>query len=170
MAASVRLITEGALSSFADLVYSRQKSLYRLWIISPWIGIGDEGDPPVLRMLDALRAKQPSMIVVTRKPDSAWHLTAVQRLSRQRNCQVYCCPDLHTKLYIAECDDFQAAVLGSPNLTPAGNRRNKELAVEFRALQGGARRDVWQIIDDLRAYAWELRSLQNVRLMEGLHG
>lgn len=167
MAAAVRLIAEGALSSFADLVYSRQRSLYKLWIISPWIGVGDEGDTPVLRMIDALKTRKPSTIVVTRKPDTAWHFSAVRRLAQQPNCQVYTCPDLHTKLYIAECDGFRAAVLGSPNLTPAGDRRNKELAVEFRASQGGVRSDVWQVIRDLRTYASELRSLDRVRLLEG---
>jgi hypothetical protein len=166
MTTSVKLITQGALSRFADLVYAKQNSLYKLWIVSPWIGVESDGDPPVLRMLDALKARNPSMIVVTRKPDSAWHLAAVQRLATQRNSQVYYCPDLHTKLYIAECNDFRAAILGSPNLTPAGNARNKELAVEFRALQGGLRHDVWRLIGDLRSYASDLRSLKNVTLLE----
>lgn len=162
---NVRLITERPLSRFTDLLQAKRKSLYRLWIVSPWIGEDEEDECVVDRLATIVSSKRTDLFVITRKPEHDWHSKAVARLHALKNVQVWTCPSLHTKLYIAECDDFKAALLGSPNLTAGGNRTNKELSVEFRAVMGGNAKDVEFLLRDLITYASELRGLSGVTIL-----
>jgi phosphatidylserine/phosphatidylglycerophosphate/cardiolipin synthase-like enzyme len=78
---------------------------------------------------------------------------------------LFACSSLHTKLYIAECNGFRGAVLGSANLTPRGDRANLELAVEFRTTSEKSADDVTTIISELSRYASDLRQHEDVRLL-----
>jgi len=68
-----------------------------------------------------------------------------------------CDENLHTKLYILECDGFRHAILGSPNLTHKADARNDELAVSFRTTVQGSQNRISELINELTAYASALR-------------
>lgn len=160
----VRLITEAVLSSFAELVYHNQRRAYRLWLITPWLNYDDTKGDAVRMIHEALRDTQCSMTVITRPPRDVYHQQAIDLL-RTLKTTVYLCPNLHTKLYILECDGFRAAVLGSPNLTTRGDRRNREIAVEFKTVLEGGDDGVSTIVSDLTDYASALRGEDDVGLM-----
>jgi len=159
-----RLISETILGSFSELVHHNQRRAYRLWLITPWLNLDDTRRDAVQLIHDALRGSRCSLTVITRPPADIRHQEAIDLL-RTLNTTVYLCANLHTKLYILECDGFRAAVLGSPNLTARGNRFNREIAIEFRTVLGGANDDVSAIISDLTEYASALRGEDGIELM-----
>src|SRR6185503_14423758 len=111
----LRLLTQSILTSFAGMVYANQHRLYRLWLVTPWIGTIEEGIDPICVLIDALRRKACDVVVITRPPKEVWHLRGEELLEKELNAVIYHCASLHTKLYIAECNGFRGAVLGSPN-------------------------------------------------------
>jgi len=163
---SIKIITDGVLSSFADLVQANSRRLYRLWLIAPWIGSADSGIDPVYRIVEAMKGTACRLIVITRPPAAVWHLNAINSLRRHPNHEVFGSAALHSKLYIAECNGFRAAIFGSPNLTPAADEQNKELAVEFRSTRSGREEPVSAVISELMSYASALRMQDDVRPLE----
>jgi hypothetical protein len=163
---SIRIITDGVLSAFADLVQANSRRLYRLWLIAPWIGSGDSGLDPVDRIVGALKGTACRLVVITRPPAAVWHLSAIQSLRRHTNHEVFGSAALHAKLYIIECNGFKAAIFGSPNLTPVADDQNKELAVEFRTSKSGRDDPISAVVSELIAYASDLRTQDDVRPLE----
>ena len=163
---SIKIITDGVLSSFADLVQANQRRLYRLWVIAPWIGSADSGLDPVYRIVEAVRGTTCRLVIVTRPPVTVWHLNAINILRRHSNHEVFGSAALHSKLYIAECNGFRGAIFGSPNLTPAADEQNKELAVEFRSSRSGREDPISAVISELISYASTLRSQDDVQPLE----
>jgi phosphatidylserine/phosphatidylglycerophosphate/cardiolipin synthase-like enzyme len=163
---SIAIITEGVLSAFADLVQANNRRLYRVWLIAPWIGSAESGSDPVFRIVQALSGSPCRLVIVTRPPVAAWHLRAIQSLRRHSNHEVLGSAALHSKLYIAECNGFRAAIFGSPNLTPAADEQNQELAVEFRSSKSGREDPTSAIISELLSYAARLRTHDDVVPLE----
>jgi hypothetical protein len=161
----VRLVTDRILATFAAIVDANRDRAYRLWLISPWIGLDSGDDDPLLLLLDAARVRSCSIIVITRPPDHAWHARAIELLAASELAVIYTARHLHTKLYIAECDGFRAAILGSPNLTPCADRNNAEIAVEFRTTHENITDDVTAIVTELTEYASSLRGEPGVALL-----
>lgn len=161
-----KILTDNVLTSFANLVYANKRRLYRLWLIAPWIGSSEGALDPVLRIVEALRSTRCRLVVITRPPVLIWHERAVAILRRHPRREVFECSTLHTKLYILDCDGFRAAILGSPNLTPAANADNRELAVEFRTTVQGRSDPTAALISELISYAWSLRNQDDVQPME----
>jgi hypothetical protein len=159
-----RLITQRILWTFATLVDANRSCAYRLWLVSPWIGGDDDANDALSLLLDVARVRPCSLVLITRPPDHVWHQRALERVARSGVAAIYIARDLHTKLYIAECDGFRAAILGSPNLTPRGDRHNVEIAVEFRTTQDTVGDDVAAIITELTEYASSLRGEPTVTL------
>src|SRR6266542_2159265 len=116
----IRLIRRSPIGEFADVVYTYRAMIYRLWLISPWMGMYTDGTvDPLQLMVDAIRTKPNCMVnVITRepKPKDDWHAKALQVLRDNVKPTMLFCKTLHTKLYIVECNDFACAMLGSPNL------------------------------------------------------
>lgn len=160
----LRLLTQSILTSFAKTVYANQSRVYRLWLVSPWISTLEEGVDPLCVLIDALRKQTCDVIVITRPPREGWHLRGEELLEKELKAIVYHCPSLHTKLYIAECNGFHCAVLGSPNLTPRANTINRELAVEFRTTTMSSDDETAIFIDELIHYASSLREQSDVTL------
>lgn len=160
---SIRIITDSVLSSFADIVQANRRRLYRLWLIAPWIGSADSGLDPVCRITEAVKGTTCRLVVVTRPPAATWHLKAVNVLRRHPNHEVFGSPALHSKLYIAECNGFRSAMFGSPNLTPAADEQNKELAVEFRTSRSGREDAISTVVTELTTYAANLRTQDDVQ-------
>lgn len=163
---SITIITEGVLSAFADLVQANSRRLYRVWLIAPWIGSVDSGNDPVFRIVQALKGTPCRLVVVTRPPVAVWHYRAIQSLRRHSNHEVFGSAALHSKLYIAECNGFRAAIFGSPNLTPAADEQNRELAVEFRSSRSGRDDPTSAVISELLTYATTLRTHDDVVPLE----
>ena len=44
----IRLLTRAILDKFATMVYANRERIYRVWIVSPWIGAEDAGVDPFL--------------------------------------------------------------------------------------------------------------------------
>jgi phosphatidylserine/phosphatidylglycerophosphate/cardiolipin synthase-like enzyme len=158
MARRLRILTRSILGEFARVVHVNGDRIYRLWLISPWIcGQGERADP-VYPLIESLRKRPCDVFVITRPPTALWHDEAVRLLKSHAQATVYYCDDLHTKLYIAECNGFRGAVLGSPNLTSRANARNRELAIELRTTVSTDDDDVASLINDLTRYASSLRA------------
>lgn len=161
----LRLVTDGILRSFADLVYANQQRIYQVWLISPWIGGEDERQDTLFRLIDGIRSVGAGATLITRPPIHAWHVRGIELLRANTGVVVYTCRDLHTKLYLLECNGFRAAVLGSPNLTPRGDRTNRELAIELRTTVEGRDNPIAEVITQLTEYAFYLRGEDDVRLL-----
>ena len=162
---SFRLLTGGILSAFADMVYANRQRLYRVWIVAPWIGSRESGRDPVGTLCDALAGARCVVNIFSRPPLLQWHGDALQKLRAASRATVYLAPHLHTKLYIVECDGFRGVLVGSPNLTTEADRRNRELAIEFRSTSASREDPVSALVADLTEYAWSLRGEPDVYLM-----
>jgi hypothetical protein len=164
----VRLLRTTAISEFANVVYTYRDSIYRLWLISPWIGCYTDGRiDPLQLMMDALRSKPKCMVnVITREPlpKADWHANALRLLSINVNPTMFYCKSLHTKLYIVEADGMTCAMLGSPNLTVGGNTENFELALEVRGGDLVRKDEVASTLCDLVEYAHGLLREDSVTL------
>jgi len=159
----IRLVSTAIMGTFAQMVYSNQSRLHRLWLVAPWIG-DDSTNGALALLLEALRGTRASVVVVTRPPTQAWHARAVQALRDHGRAIVYTCPNLHTKLYIAECNGFRGAILGSPNLTRRAELMNLELAIELRSTTDSPTDDVETVLCQLSQYASDLRQDDDVAL------
>ena len=153
---SVDIVSEGILDDFADLVSANKKRLYRLWLVTPWLGYDDYRTDPLYVLIDSLRKTTCTITLITRPPKADWHRSAVDLLMARIKPILYHCPSLHTKLYVLECNGFRASVLGSPNLTPNANKRNRELAVRFCTTETDKKNDVVRVVNELTAYARDL--------------
>lgn len=162
---SVKIQTDGVLSKFADLVVANAYRVYRLTLISPWIGSSDVATDPVLRLTEAIQGKSCTLLIITRPPVLVWHARALASLRRHKNCEVFGCASLHMKLYLLECNGFRAAVFGSANLTPAADTENRELAIEFRSTKEGSDDPTAALINLLLTHASYLRNQSDVVLL-----
>lgn len=160
----IRLVTTGVLGAFAKVVHANRERLFRVWLVSPWLRSEDSGLDPILLLVDALRGASCTVVLITRPPDQTWHAEAVELLRMNTNSIVYFTRSLHSKLYILECDGFRTAILGSPNLTSRAERRNLEIAVEFRTTIETEDDDVAALITELTDYASALRGSDDVTL------
>lgn len=160
---SAKLVSRNALSAFANLVYAKQDDLYRLWLISPWVSVRGEGAYAAEQLRAAVGRRRVTVFVVTRPPLMVYHSEAIRMLRSIPGTQVFYCAELHSKLYIAECNGFRGAVFGSPNLTPGGEVLNEELAVEFRTSSTARENAISALVDDLVRYATALRAQDNVK-------
>jgi phosphatidylserine/phosphatidylglycerophosphate/cardiolipin synthase-like enzyme len=160
----IRILTRGILGEFAKTVYANQMRVFRLWLISPWIGADEEGLSGLRMLIAAMHGRKCDVIVVTREPQDTWHSKGIELIEREMSATVYYCASLHSKLYIAECNGFRCAVLGSPNLTPRGNRVNREIAVEFKTTTLSDDFEVALVINELTQYASSLRDEPDVTL------
>lgn len=160
----MNIISSEIITHFSKMVSVYKDRLFRLWIITPWIGISEDRIDPLRRIIRILETKRSDLNVITRPPENSWHKEAVDRLVSLKNTMLYTCPNLHTKLYIMECDGFKMVILGSPNLTTQGNLGNKELAIEFRTTKQNPQDPETALIRDLINYASNLRKDFNVSL------
>lgn len=164
----IRIIRKTAIAEFANLVYIYRDGIYRLWLISPWMGMYTDGTlDPLQLMVDALRAKPKCMVnVITREPKAKdlWHSDALRVLRDNVKPTLMYCKSLHTKLYIIECNSMICAMLGSPNLTAGGNSANIELALEVRGTSLSRRDEVSRTLSDLVEYAHALLADEAVTL------
>jgi phosphatidylserine/phosphatidylglycerophosphate/cardiolipin synthase-like enzyme len=147
------------------MVYVNQQRAHRLWLVCPWIGAEEDARGALALLVDALGRRGCSTTLITRPPAATWHGDAVDALRRQAGAVVYVCPNLHTKLYVVECDGFRGAVLGSANFTPRADRFNHEIAVEFRTTREGPDDEVAAIVTELINYASSLREHEDVSLL-----
>jgi hypothetical protein len=160
------ILTSGALTTFAATVYANKARLRRIWLISPWLGGSVPRVDPISYLVEALQNSECIVNVVTRKPTADWHYEAVRVMWANFRPTLYYCPNLHTKLYLAECDGFRCAVFGSPNLTGRADGENRELAIEFRTTVESRDDEVAAIISSLADYARDLAAEDDVRLIE----
>lgn len=160
----IKLITTGVLTAFANIVYANQTRAHRVWLVSPWLQSDARSRDSLSLLIDALRGRSCTVIVFTRPPDFVWHAEAIELIRANTRSILYECRNLHTKLYILECDGFRAAFLGSPNLTSRGDRDNLELAIELRTTVESSADDVAAVITELIEYASALRGEDGVIL------
>jgi len=161
---SIDLISEAILDRFADLVHNNRNRLYRLWIVTPWLGYDDNRDDPLYVLIDSLKKTSCTVTLITRPPNADWHKRAVKLLEKGIRPITYHCESLHTKLYVLECNGFRATILGSPNLTPNANKRNKELAIQLCTTEKDRNNKIVKIVNSLIAYASTLPGEAGVSL------
>ncbi len=159
------VIRSQPLTRFADAARAHEESLLRAFVVSPWIVGREKRDfPPFARLLATIRASGARLTVLTRSPDKASHLEAVNLISQIPRAEIVYLDSLHAKLYLLECNGFRIAMLGSPNFTPEGDKEHRELAVEIRS---GKESDAAGIlVRDLFAFAVELMSDESARILK----
>ena len=163
----IRLVHRSPIAEFANVVSTYRDEIYRVWIITPWIGCYTDGSTDPLQVLiDSLRNRKCMVTVITREPsaDAEWHKGALRLLRENVAPTLFFCDSLHTKLYAIETGGMVAAMLGSPNLTPAANSVNKELALELRTTSSTRSDEVSSTIYDLLDYARDLLGDDSVRI------
>lgn len=133
------------LSNFllSELLVSRTRENYRLWLISPWVTnfslvIPEYGDVSALvdtaeprpRLFDVLRqiainGGDIAILVRTeRRPDRVGRFIApLQALASDSHIAIRQSADIHAKIYAGHC----GVLYGSLNLTRSGIERNLEL-------------------------------------------
>jgi hypothetical protein len=141
------------LSNFllSELLVSRTREDYRLWLISPWItnfslAVPEHGDVSTLvdtaeprpRLFDVLRQIAINggdiaiLVRAERKPDRVERFIApLQTLVSDSHIAIRQSADLHAKIYAGQC----GVLYGSLNLTRSGVKRN----LEFGAYASDAR-------------------------------
>src|SRR5258706_6634999 len=96
----VRILRSTAISEFASAVYTYRESIYRLWLISTWIGSYTDGrTDPLQLMIDAIRSRPKCMLnVITREPHpkAEWHMDALRLLRANASPTMFFCRSLHT--------------------------------------------------------------------------
>lgn len=162
----IRLIHTSPIEAFASAVYAQGSKVYRVWIISPWITTKERDSHDALQLFITALRHNPRcrLTVLTREPKEAGHLQSLQLLRHTLKPIIYYCSSLHTKLYIVESQRFRLAIVGSANLTVAGNRLNLELALELRTTSESRDDDVAAAISDLGEYARKLLLEDDVTL------
>ncbi len=161
MAGQFALQTEQILTRFSDLAYVNRRRLYRIWLVTPWIGYKEKGRDPLNALVEAIREKGASLILITTEPKLEWHSKAIRFLRSQTSLICLDCKDLHAKIFLLECNGFRAAYFGSPNFTPRANNVNHELAIEFRTTIQDPGDSVGKMMNDLFVYVDSLRERSN---------
>jgi hypothetical protein len=142
------------LSQFSELARLNERALLRVFLISPWITASDPEFPPLARLLTSVRNAGARISVLTRRPDKASHLAAIQLIASLAHSEVLYLDTLHAKLYLLECNQLRVAMLGSPNFTVEGDTVHRELAVEVRSVHDSDAASAF--IQDLFLFAREL--------------
>jgi len=152
-----RLVKSRPLSRFAELAHHCERDLIRVFLVSPWVVSGADKDfVPLVRILESVRVAGARLSVLTRTPTIASHARAVALCEETIHSETLYLDSLHAKLYLLESNLLRAAMIGSPNFTPSGDRVHRELAVEIRSIKesdAGA-----MLIEDLFLFARELMS------------
>ena len=158
MAGQFALLTEQILTRFSDLAYVNRRRLYRIWLVTPWIGYKEKGRDPLNPLVEAVREqKGAALILITTAPKLDWHTKAIEFLRSETSLICFDCKDLHAKIFLLECDGFRAAFFGSPNFTPRANNINRELAIDFRTTMQDPADSVGKMMNDLFVYVDTLR-------------
>jgi hypothetical protein len=166
----VSLITGYALTAFANNAHANEHRLKSIWLISPWLSKEDSKDDPIRLIAQTVKSSKCNLTIITRQPEAHWHADALQVLAQTSRAAIFFCANLHTKLYILECDGYRSAITGSPNLTAGGNRANRELAIHFHTTMQSASNDiVAALIDSLSEYATSLVAEDDVHLQTTTH-
>ena len=164
----IRVVHRTPIAEFANVVSTYRDAVYRVWLITPWIGSYKDGSvDPLQVLIDAFRANPTCMVnVITRRPqaNATWHQDALRLLRDNVAHTLFFCDTLHTKLYLIETGGMVAAMLGSPNLTAGGNSGNKELALELRTTSLTGTDEVSSTVQDLVEYARDLLADDSVRI------
>lgn len=167
-----RIVKTKALSRFAELAHLSESRLLRIFLVSPWIISNDARDfAPLVQLLQSVTAAGARLSVLTRTPDKTAHSRAVKLCEETPMTEVLYLDSLHAKLYLLESNDLKAAMIGSPNFTPHGDRVHRELAVEIRSVNeadAGA-----MLVQDLFHFARELMADRSAvfhkRFVDRLH-
>ncbi|MGH2509278.1 MAG: phospholipase D-like domain-containing protein [Ktedonobacteraceae bacterium] len=164
----LRIVHKSPIAEFANAVHTYRDTVYRVWLITPWIGCYTDGSiDPLQVLIDALRDNNRCIVtVITRKPQpkAVWHQDALRLLKDNVAHTLFYCDSLHTKLYVIETGGMTAAMLGSPNLTPGGNTANIELALELRTTSLTRSDEISSTVQDLVNYARDLLSDDSVKI------
>ena len=119
---------------------ARSHGWKRIYLVSPWLSLFDAGaSMTFMQMLKRITDDGTTVYVVTRPPEKAWHLEAVELLAGTTRANIVQVPDLHVKLYAARTTTGSFAVFGSANFTQAAFDANRELAVRVDGYAGGRR-------------------------------
>jgi phosphatidylserine/phosphatidylglycerophosphate/cardiolipin synthase-like enzyme len=161
---SINIITEGSLTTFADVAFANKYRLRRMWLVSPWMTIGESKVDPLSLIIEAVKYRSCVVQVLTRSPREGWHRQAIEILRATVNPILLYSPHLHAKLYILDCDGFRYALLGSPNLTRRALVQNRELAVEFRTSYSSRVDNTAAMVEELISYANSLMADDDAEL------
>lgn len=158
-ASQIEIHKERILTKFADLAFANRYRLYRIFLVTPWIGFKETSRDPLIRVIAAAQQKNPDVVLITRKPDNEWHQKAIRFLRSKCSITSHVLQDLHAKLYVLQCDGFTSAFLGSPNFSSQANITNQEIAVQFCTTKTDPEDRVVALIEDLLVYVDQLRSM-----------
>ena len=163
---SMHLVFDRIVGHFAAEVYANRHRVRELWLVSPWLSLDESGEDPIGVIVEGLSKTPCHTYVVTRPPTATWHSEAIDVIRKNLRTTVLHCATLHAKVYILKCDGFHYALLGSANLTGPGNRKNLEIAVEFRTTSSLREDDIGRAIERLGVFVRELGLESDVRISD----
>jgi len=128
----IKLVSERALTHFANMVSVHSRSLRHAWIVSPWITT-TESFYALNVTIGVIQTSRAQLSVVTRPPDKPNHRAAVVALEALAQTEIFYLDQLHAKLYLMECDGLRAALIGSANFTEEGDTELVEVVADVRS-------------------------------------
>jgi hypothetical protein len=161
----IRLIEQNILTEFVDLLLANRQRVYRLWIVSPWLSLGKSQADPLAVLAYTLQEQRFAATIITRPPKEEYHHKCISMLRETKRASIFAIENLHSKLYLMECNGFRAAVIGSVNFTSRGNEHNHEIAIEIKTTEERGRSDESSLLSSLIAYATELKAHPEVKLL-----
>lgn len=112
------IVRSGIQRIFVNRLRRAAGHLRRLVIVSPWITAGKEADSPFAALRKTINSNRLPTYVVTRRPQDAAHLVAINLLSECPTVEIVYNDNVHAKIYAASGPSPHAfAILGSANLT-----------------------------------------------------
>ena len=98
-----------------------------VYIASPWI---TEFIDPQINLIDCLKRKNTSLILLTRPPQDQGTESYLNKLKAETRTRIYTNPRLHAKVYVIEGVHHKHVILGSANFTEEA-RGNIEVALHI---------------------------------------
>lgn len=134
--------------------------MLRVFLVSPWIVAAEGSEFTALgRLLESIRVAGARLSVLTRTPEQANHSRAVALCAQSPHSEILFLDSLHAKLYLLDSNGLRAAMIGSPNFTPSGDLRHRELAVEIRSVRDSD--PAGMLVEDLFLFAREVMTDRN---------
>lgn len=150
----VELIRRDVIDQFFRRVIGLPSSrrVLELTIVAPWITPWKGRESSLKAVLKFARINSTRMTIITRPPEFAAHVDAIQQLRSSLEAEIVYLPQLHAKFFICEIAPSPFALVGSANATTQ-SLANFELGVLVRG-SGPAE----GFVRDLQGLAVELRS------------
>lgn len=122
-------IAKNPVKDFFKRLYLSDIKPFTLTIVTPIMGSFSGTQYSLLRLLRKIEEEKFFTYIITRKPESEFHLDAINTFINSDLVEIRYNNSLHAKVYLCLGKDTGFALLGSGNLTPTSLKRNIEIGM-----------------------------------------